>query len=304
MTQGSPIEPPAWWVLLQRSFGSWLRTPLAVRDGALVAPMMSCDPALRSAVIDDGPGAMARLALYHEQYWARLFVVFQRVFPRVARAVGYWQFNQLVSAHLASRPLDVVDLMDITGDFYPALRAALDALAPDSPPLRHESPLRTLAPAPGDLGAPLSDLDTPWSLLSQALALDEAERRAFRAPFGGIWRPKPSERAALLNCPVRMASGFSLVKTDWALFDVEGPAPRLQASEHIVVFRTESGIASQRVDAVFARLLSLAERMPLSGVFDRIATASPTVAPSAIHALLDGQVDRAIRAGWWVGVRN
>ncbi len=297
-------EPPTWWVQLQSAFGSWLRTPLATRDGARVAPVASIDPELSAAIVDDGPGATARLALYHEQYWARLFMVFQAAFRRVARAVGYWSFNSLVQAHLAGRSLDSVDLGDATAHFYPAMRAALDAMRHSPSSAGHETSLRELSRVGGELGPVLGTLDVAWSLVSQALAVDEAERRAYRAPFEAAWEPTPPEREALLKRGVRAAPGFSLVKTDWSLFDAGGSQTRLPDPEHIVVHRMATGVGSQRVDAVLARLLSLAAKTTLADAMARVGAASPTVEPAAMAALLNNQVERSLQAGWWVGIRS
>lgn len=294
-----PVEAPRWWIDLQRAYGLWLRMPLVIRDGAFAAPVEAIDPALRSAIVDDGPGATARLALYHEQYWARLFVTFQAAFRRVARALGPWTFNQLVTAHLAGRSLASFDLGDAATEFFPDLRTGLFAVVGARTGALVETPLSSLPVAPGALGPLLATVDVPWSLVSQALALDEAERRAFRAPLEPAWRPSEAERAALSGLRMSAAAGFSLVKTNWALFDADGPCPRLSTPEHVVVFRTDTGIASQRVDAVFARLLSLAAKAPLAEAMVQIESASPVAVRGEVSALLASQVERAIHAGWW-----
>ncbi len=302
MTAEAPPGPPEWWVSLERAFGDWLRTPLVIVDGTFDSPLAACDPTLRAAIIDDGPGADARLALYHQQYWARLFVTFQAAFRRVAHVVGPWSFNQLVAAHLAGRSLASFDLGDAASGFFPDLRAALSAVAGARTSALIETPLKALPVAPGALGPILATLDVPWSLLWQALALDEAERRAFRAPLEAAFSPTEAERAALMT--MTAAAGFSLVKTNWALMDAQGPFPRLSSPEHVVVFRTATGIASQRVDAVFARLLALAAKAPLAEAMAQIEASSPVEVRVDLQALLASQVERAIAAGWWVGARN
>jgi len=117
---GRTTTPPPWWSALQDDFGRFLRAPLIAADGHFRSGPP--DPALLARVVDDaagaGPGARARLALYHEQYWMRLFHTPQQAFPRTARVTGFFAFNRLASAHLQACPPRGRDLADVGRDFY------------------------------------------------------------------------------------------------------------------------------------------------------------------------------------------
>ncbi len=126
-----PIEfaPPAWWGQLQREMGELLRSPLDASAGRFRAPTELYPPTLVAIVRDDAPGVHARLALYHEQYWKRLFTALQGSFPRAALAMGYYGFNGVASSFLQANPPRSFDLADASERFFATVMAALYALA-------------------------------------------------------------------------------------------------------------------------------------------------------------------------------
>lgn len=309
---------PAWWTSLQADFGALLAAPLA-SDGGRFRPRTELYvPSLVEAIVDDGPGAIARLALYHEQIWRRFFNALQDAFPRVARVMGHFHFNRAASLFLEERPPQGVDLANLGVGFFPWLKAQLDAVAPTPEAARPvrlvETPLRDLVrerPTKDlPLGAVFGALEAPWSLLSQALALDEAERRAFRAPREPRWQPTPAERARLSKCRVVYASSFSLVRLDYTLpspdarDELDAHAPRSRTPVHWVVVRTEAGVATLVVDPLFARLLARAADEQLGDAIDAVLRAADRPLREHFVANRERYLERAIDAGIWIGAAN
>lgn len=153
--------PPPWLSELQADLGALLRSPLDPSSGTFRAPVEAYDPALVAQIaagVGVGPATPRdRIAVYHRQGWVRLFDGLQKAWPRSARVLGYWRFNQVVSRHLAENPPAHNDL-----------DRAADGL---------EGPLR----AAGDA-----------ELLAEAVTADAAERRATLAAWVGLWAPPAS----------------------------------------------------------------------------------------------------------------
>ncbi|MBM4282504.1 MAG: DUF2063 domain-containing protein [Deltaproteobacteria bacterium] len=334
----STVAPPAWWQALQDDFGAFLRSPLRDDGGRFRAD--AADTAkLLACVKDDEPGAAARLALYHAQYWMRLFHVLQQAFPRTAGVVGPFTFNRLASAFLVQTPPRGFDLEDIARNFHPALQGTLEALV--RPTQRSASPqgvieeslsaLLTRVPAAA-LTVPawhgLLSLDLPWSMLAQALALDEACRRAFDAPATSAWAIGDDDIAAIMasRVGVRMAPSLSIVRVDWDL-DVDGVMPptsgnavanaatdarataqsspprsrRRQTARHHVVVHRIDGVSHGTVDAVFARVLARLRRERFRDLRVHFEQKLPTGADGHLQQAFAGYARRAAALGWWIG---
>jgi hypothetical protein len=336
--------PPAWWRSLQDDVGRFLRSPLEVDGGRFHSPREAA-AALHPRVVDDGPGpgAAARLALYHEQYWMRLFHTLQQTFPRAARVTGYFAFNRLAAAHFATSPPRSADLADVGRGFFTRLQAVLDGvLVPDGRARAPHGVIDAWLPSLIDGGDDLDELDdevraarailrtvnVPWSMLAQALALDEACRRAFEAPTDPPWAMTPEViagvRAARLG--VRTAASFSLVRVDWpieaaaaitpslpenALANAagadDGPDPpppsttRLRAPIHHVIVARDGGVAHGIVDPVFARLLLRMRHSRFDDAVRHIEQQFPPAALAHLQASFDGFAAGAADNGWWVG---
>ncbi|HXG20035.1 MAG TPA: DNA-binding domain-containing protein [Methylomirabilota bacterium] len=83
--------------LQERFFASIARTPGAGPG--------SFDPALVGCVAERGPlGAAARVDIYAQMYYARLFDVLKEDFPRVAAILGDDRAHAIISAYLAQHP--------------------------------------------------------------------------------------------------------------------------------------------------------------------------------------------------------
>ena len=334
------VTAPTWWAELQSEFGRLLRSPLEAHAGGFRS--RAGEHRLHARIHDDGPGAAARLTLYHEQYWMRLFHTLQQAFPRVTWLVGPFTFNRIASAHLQAHPPTGPDLADAGAALFPALKAVLDTFVDVDARGRAPrgvvvAPLASLAaraaasPETQSIQGLLAELAVPWSLLLQALTLDEAERRAFLAPALPAWQPTDDDVVALRDsrARVRFAPSFSLVRIDWPIAGPPpdppscnlttnaggqrasaGPPPalpaRLRVAEHHVVVARGGGVARTAVDPVFARLLARLRTEPLadavSHIETHIETHSPAAAASHVHASLDRFLTAAAAAGWWVGL--
>jgi hypothetical protein len=312
------VAPPDWWASLQREVAALLTVPLDDDGGRFRARTERYASALAGQIVDDGPGVRARLALYHEQYWKRLFQSLQQAYPRTTRALGAFTFNRVAARHLGRHPPAAVDLAGVQEGFYAGLAAELSALAgPASQGYRVlETPIAALvarAPSasggllvdrgPSVVDAALAEADAPWSLVMQALALDEAERRALRAPREPPWLPSALERSRLRAARMRVAASFSLVRADFDLA-ADDPAQmrRRTSPQHHLVVRSQTGVATVRVDPLFARLLARSGDEPLGDAIAAVARAAQGPLRARLAENLEGYLERALELGVWVGV--
>src|SRR4051812_20796298 len=80
---------PAWLLELQATFGDVLRTPLSSATGTFCADTAAYPAALLARVTSRAEISQAeRLAVYHRQYWFRLFTLLQGAFPLTANLIG------------------------------------------------------------------------------------------------------------------------------------------------------------------------------------------------------------------------
>lgn len=260
--------------------------------------------------------AMLNRSKYHEQYWRRLFNTLQEAFPRTARAVGYYWFNALASDFLVTHPLRSFDLADATEGFFSWLTRALDEMhLPDRTERAPggyrviETPLRAMpqSVARSSAAKVLGSVAAPWSLVAQALHVDEAERRAFRTAWEPPWQPTASERAGLDAMQMRYAPSFSLLRLDYDLAvgkpseTVAFSSERQKTPVHLVILRSPRGIATYPVDPIFARLLALARGCRLGEAMNRTEKALTGVLREHLGRSKDDYIDRALTNGFWLG---
>lgn len=346
MTPKAGADPPAWWQALQDDFASFLRTPLRDDGGRLRSGSEAAAALLPRVRDDEGVGAARRLALYHEQYWMRLFSVLQQALPRTCRVVGAFTFNRLASAFVVARGPRGFDLDELAREFSSTLRATLEAVAP--PPVRAMAPhgvvtgrvdvltrevqeAALLVPA---WWALLHSVPVPWSMLAQALSLDEACRRAFEAPPSSGWAITDEEIAAVMSSRARVivAPSFSLVRVDWAIDNdglvaptagnaavnaapddrlpeaaagaPDGTASRCATAMHHVVVHRLGGVRHGVVDAVLARVLARLRRERFDELRRHFEEKLPPGASTHLERSFAGYARLAAAEGWWVGVRQ
>ncbi|KYF92246.1 hypothetical protein BE20_01665 [Sorangium cellulosum] len=304
-------DPPRWLRELQRDFTAVLRAPLDPGAGRF-RERQERYPARLVAQLKGGPGGPApaeRLAVYHRQYWMRLFTALQTSFPRVARAVSHWHFNHLAALHLAERPPRHADLDEATRGFAERLHRALERLdgaGPRRPPER---------PPHGDAWCRRVELSrAPLAMVRQALRMDEAERRAYESPFEGLWRPTPEELSRLAGSRLRFAVSCSLAEEDWDLArfsrlagadrDEGAPEPiRRHPSTRTWVFaRSAAGTTTTSVDPVFARLLERCRELPFGQALAAVEQGCTAAEAAQLRANLQGWIALALASGWWTGL--
>lgn len=308
-------DPPGWLRGLQRDFTAVLRAPLDPGAGRF-RERQELYPARLVAQVRSGPGGLApaeRLAVYHRQYWMRLFTALQTSFPRVSRAMSHWHFNHLAALHLAARPPRHVDLDEASRGFAARLHRALDRLdgarrrrPPERPP--HE-----------DAWCRRIELSrAPLAMVRQALRMDEAERHAYESPFEGLWRPTPEElaRLALPEARLRFAASCTLAEEDWDLArfsrlagddrDEGAPEPnRRHPSTRTWVFaRSAAGTTTTSVDPLFARLLERCRELPFGQALAAVERGCTAEEAARLRADLQGWIALALASGWWTGLAS
>jgi hypothetical protein len=295
------------------SFAAATTAPLSSAGGAFRAERERYPHELVAHIRDDGPGSRARLAIYHEQYWMRLFSVMQDLFPRTARAVGEFAFNRISAEFIAASGVPSRDLADLGVGFFASFDPALRRLVPTA-----TSGYRVVDASPAELlraGAAierdvvtgiLAGVESPWSLLVQALALDEAERRAFRASYEPPWSPDVAARRTLPSLRPTLAGSFSLVRLDYPIASRETTEravmrTRLTSPRHVVVVRTLDGFMTRLVDPLHARLLARATTESIEVAARAVERAAGEALAPRFRASLEAYIDAALVGGWWVG---
>ncbi|WP_437576118.1 HvfC/BufC N-terminal domain-containing protein [Sorangium sp. So ce887] len=306
-------DPPGWLREIQRDFTAVLRAPLDSDTGRF-EERQELYPARLVAQLRSGPGGPApaeRLALYHRQYWMRLFTALQTSFPRVSRAMSCWHFNHLAALHLAERPPRHADLDEAARGFAERLHRALERLedaGPRRPPER---------PPHGDAWCRRLQLSrAPLAMVRQARCMDEAERHAYESPFEGLWRPTPEElaRLALGEARLRFAVSCTLAQEDWDLArfsrlagaDQDEGAPaaiRRHPSTRTWVFaRSATGTTTTSVDPLFARLLDRCRELPFGQALAAVEQGCTAAEAAQLRANLQGWIALALASGWWAGL--
>lgn len=307
----STPQPPPWLGHLQSMFGRAIQAPLDATTGTLRSRAAEASPELLALLAD---GSEPRLALYHEQYWMRIFTAMQHELPRVAQVVGYWRFNGLVTLHVRAAPPTEADMARCADGFVDRLLAVLDGLAKDRPAGHGAPDTRAISSlVPADAVDPwlraLADVPAPLDLGRQAARMDEAVRHALGRPFRGIWRPAPNELATLPVRRLRFAPSFRLLREDWALAErgapAEASAPFAQhdAARFCISWRAARSTALRRVDPAFARLCGLLVRLPLGEALREMESHTVGETVDRLTVALPGWVELALSSGWWIGVR-
>lgn len=302
------MKPPPWLSELQTGFGAVLRSSLS-SDSGTFAEERSVYPSAFVDELDDSSLVEARrldrIALYHRQYWMRLFTTLQGQFPRFAWALGYFHFNRLASLFLAEHAPRGFDIEQAGAGLGVRLRQELDRYkALQTTEAEHDAWLRIFR-----------DSAREHQLLAEALSIDSAERRVFLAAMSPPWRPTPLQLAALPEKRLQFAPGLALVSEHWdlvrhsSLFRTEGMAPtpetpqRLAGARCWVLQRTANGITSISVSGEHASFLSQCRRVPFGAALAALEASATEAQFAVITRELRGWTRQAIELGWWTGVR-
>jgi hypothetical protein len=298
------VSEPAtlrWLAALQERFGAALRQPLDRSAGSLRARSEDYPDALVGDVAG-GPGTAARdrLAVYHRQYWFRLFGVMQAEYPLTARLLGPWFFNDYAGRFLSRFPPRHHDIQRI-GDGFDAF-------------FEQEIPA-----AGADVGG---QRVLPREAAVQAVRIDAAFRRVLAAPAQASFAPGPADAAALPASRLIAAESWWLIHEDWPLLALRmEPAPTSERAEPLPAphperrsaaiyagFGADAGAAPREGCGAFALeplearlLLALRERP----VAEALAEVEQEVQDDA-RALLLQRAPRwlalSVQRGFWVGI--
>lgn len=252
-----------------------LRAPLRAGDGTLRAHPGDIPPGLRALCAGD-PSLDARLALYREQGWRRLFHAVHDAWPRTTGILGPWGCNRAALAWFTAHPPRGHDLGRIADGFGAALPGLLDPLAAPLPP------------------GPLRD----------AIALDDAVRRAWHSP----WTAPEAlpDVTALSAVRVGRAPGLSAQRVHW---DVRSPPhdlgedrwspPRLHPPGWVVVARTSDGVGLHPVDPLTGWLLTVRRPAPIADHVARVLRACEPALRQTATADLPDRLEALFAQGWW-----
>jgi hypothetical protein len=279
-------DAPDWLATLQQHFGDMLRTPLDRSRGSLHAQTQAYARALCDAV-EDGvhTGARERLAIYHRQYWFRLFGVLQREYRLTARLLGMWQFNELAARYLRAHPPSAHDLQHIAHAF-PAFLA------------RH-------LPASGHAGV-------RGDVLGEAAQLDATFSRVFLAPEVRLLAPAQLAGPELPARQLRLAHSVALFREHWPLVAlrrtlmhdtsesaVAVPA-RLASPGHWVIFRVDDGHQLAEIDARAYRLFTLLCELPVGEALARLESECDPGERPALPQRVQHWLRESMRVGFWL----
>jgi hypothetical protein len=297
--------PPPWLSELQSAWSSLLRAPLDASSGTFRERREAYPDIVRAAVRTPqtehlGASTDDRLALYHQQYWMRLFSTLQGHLPRFALAIGYWHFNHLASLHLEQSPPRHFDL-----------ERAADGLATRIQTALHD--WQNTVTSRDLWTARLAASRAPRELLEQALHIDVLERRVFEAAFEPRWTPTPRELAALASLRLRVAPSLELVTETWDLVERSSlthsnadarPPSRLPKPRHWALFRTANGITRLQLSEPCATFLDLCRQFPFGEALAQLeATATPDQL-TKVRSELPQWVQLALANHWWLGVSS
>lgn len=282
---------PAWLRALQASFGDAVRHPLDRSDGRLAASPERYDVALvRATKATQAQGAAERLAVYNRQYWFRLFTVLHRAYPLLARLLGYWELNRLASGYLTAHPPRGWDLDAIVPGFEPFLEA--------------EARGSTVV-----ISQPAGRL--PALAVRQAVAIDAAHHRVFRAPAEVAYQPSEKEGAALLASQLRFVPAAALLTESFPLCDLRRQAlsltdeRRLPLGEELpeprswLLMRHELSMGLFSLERREAQLLRLLQVHAVGDALGLLEAGCPPHEREALPARTRAWLARSVRLGLW-----
>ena len=279
----SDPETLAWLADLQARFGAMLRTPLARASGALRAPTNAYDAQL-CADVQPAPQTdeRERLAVYHRQYWYRLFTVLQNEYPLTARLLGMWRFNELAARYLVAHPPSHFDLQAVARQLVPFLASTCEST----------------------YGG------VPSAAILGAATLDHAFARVFLAPEVTPLDPKTLARS-LGAARLRLSPAVALFVEHWPLvalrrraLDEPGehalPLPsELATAQHWAIFRTDKGHGLASLEPRAHRLFTLLAERPFTEALALLESGCTEAERAALPARVQSWLAQSMRLGFW-----
>ncbi|HXK20855.1 MAG TPA: DNA-binding domain-containing protein [Polyangiaceae bacterium] len=286
---------PAWLLELEAAFGQMLRAPLSRATGTLRAETSAYPlELLAQAKPYGGLGQAERLAVYHRQYWFRLFTLLQRAFPLTAELTGFWRFNELASDFLVARPPRGWDI-DRVGDGFAEFLS------------------ETLPDAELELHSPRVSL--PRAALVEAARIDAAYHDVFGAPPVTPYAPALDDAARLLQGTLRLSPAVALLTESWPLCELRrrllgsqplgGPlvlGPRLSAPRSWLLGRDGLKLGLLELEPREAQLLGLLSQHPVGIALARLEAECLEAERQQLPELVQTWLARSVRLGIWVGL--
>lgn len=240
---------------LQQQFTQLLRLPLELIASSARADTCRYDARLVAAVTDSPrASAAASLAVYHRQYWLRLFDVMQREFALSARLFGLPGFYKLAQAYLLDCPPRHPNLGRVADGFVSWCTAQADRI----------------------------EGIVPGGMLHQALSVDAAWRGIWSAAALPAFEPKPDQAAQLPCMQLQFSPTAALIAEDWPLIalrrelamdasadEIAFPS-KLQSTSYWVLLRTPEGIGQMRLSPLQSRLYTLCSSHQLQDAVERL----------------------------------
>jgi len=273
---------PAWLLELQARFGALLRTPLDRTHGSLRAATAEYDRTLVAAARPSTTlGSAERLAVYHRQYWFRLFTVMQGQYPLTARVLGYWRFNDYAARHLARQPPRGFDIDAVGAGFAEFVAGEL-----------------------------------PDTAVADAAHIDAAFHRVAGAPQTPPLRLGPADAARLGSSCLALSPSVAILQERWALCELRAGLPeqasespitlpaRLTEAQHWLLTRQGVTLGVVALEPREAELLLALQQYPLERALARLEAATPEAERARLPERAQAWLARSMRLGIWSGFRS
>jgi hypothetical protein len=276
------MSTPSWLADFQARFGSVLRAPLDRTSGTLTATTSAYDRALVADVKSSPTSTREeRLAIYHRQYWFRLFEVMQTAFPLTSQLMGYWSFNDVAAKHLVAQPPRSWDLDDAADGFETFFEGVVEA----DPTMREA--------------------------LIESARIDAAYRLVFRAPAVAPYVPSASDAARLLEGRLVTSPALRVVTEHRALvalrrtlFDGDRNAALALPAIHEVpqiwaIQRTERGTTHLALEPREAELIALLGQHPVGVALANLEQLCPEEERARLPDDTRIWLARSVERGFW-----
>jgi len=284
-------DSPAWLTEFQARFSALLRTPLDRATGSLLADTSRYAESLVGLALPSATlGSAERLAIYHRQYWFRLFTILQGLYPLTARLVGYWRFNDFASKHLLWRPPRGYDIEAIADEFEASLAAQLP-----------------------ETGQVASDSSLEAAAVLEAARTDAAFLRVARAPRGEPFRPGPGDTPRFADSCLLLSNSVALLREHWPLAELRlrliehdqdsslRLGDRRSTPCHWLLSHQSGKLGLLALEAREAELFELLQRLPLQHALGRLEVAAPPEERASLPERAQAWLARSVRLGLWQG---
>jgi len=271
-----------------------VRTPLERRTGTLRATPEAYDAALKAAAL---PGlalsAEARLAIYNRQYWARLFTLFHSAFPLTTRLLSHFTFNDYVSRFLLAHPPRSWDIDSAVRGFEDFLEGAA---------------------SPASLPSDAKNTPLDRSALLQAVRIDAAFHRVWRAPPVEPFRPGAEHAGRLLTSRLQRSPAAAVLEEAWPLCELRrtlaGDAresavalpAKLSEPQFWLLLRLPAKLAQLALEPLEARLLTLLETLPVGEALAALEQACPAARLPQLPRDAQRWLACSVENGFWRGL--